>query len=179
MTTPVDIAELHQGIKAGLTAAFPGVAVDYYPRPGAKIQVPALLIDLDEFEADDSDDIGTEQIACTLRFNVYAVRAYKSGNKLALRTMTAATIAAIHRNRWGQPVGPANVVGAFPDQIGGNASEYEVARIEFTHEALLGASVWVEDGEVPTEVWLGYAPRIGPEYVDDYELVTELPPDES
>lgn len=174
MNTPVNLDTLHAAIRTQLAAAFPSAAVEFYTRPGDRIPTPAIHFELEEITADDPDDIGTEQLAVTLRFNAYAILSYKTPNKLALRSLAASLMAVIRGKRWGQPVGAANVLGAFPDQIDGQPEDYEVMRIEFEHEALLGTDVW-PGGELPTEVYLGFAPEIGPEHEDDYVRVDNLP----
>lgn len=174
MNTAVDISDLHDSIKAELAAQFTAATVDFYNRPGERIPSPSILFELEEITADDPDDIGTEQINVRLRFNAYAILSYKAPNKLALRALAASLMAFIHGRRWGQPVGAANVLGAFPDQVTGQPEDYEVMRIEFEHEALLGQDVW-PGGELPTEVYLGFAPEIGPEHEDDYVRVDNLP----
>lgn len=176
MNTPVDLSALHTAIKTALAAQFSAATVDFYSRPGDKIASPSILFELEEIAAEDPDDIGTEQLAVTLRFNAYAVLSYKAGNKLALRALAASLMAFVRGRRWGCPVGAANVLGAFPDRLEGQPEEYEVMRVEFEHEALLGADVW-PGGSLPLEVYLGHSPLIGPEHELDYELIAELPPE--
>jgi hypothetical protein len=152
MNTPVDIAALHAAIKSALAAQFPSATVDYYGRPGDKVPTPGILIELDSIDAADPNDVGTEQLEVVLRFNAYAVRSFgeRDQNKLAVRTLTAAMMQFIRGKRWGQPVGAARVIGASPDRIA--TGEYEVMRIEFEHEAMLGTDVWIDDGPLPDEV---------------------------
>jgi hypothetical protein len=128
------------------------------------------MIEMEEIESDDPDDIGTEQTPVMLRFNAYAVLDYKGSNKLAVRAMAAAMLHFIRRKRWGCPVGAAKTLGAFPDRIQGKEDDYEVMRVEWEHEALLGVDVW-PGGSLPLEVYLGIAPDIGPEHEEDYELI--------
>lgn len=163
MNTPVDIAALHAAIKASLAAQFPTATVDYYGRPGDKVPTPGILIELDSIDAADPNDTGTEQLEVVLRFNAYAIRSFgeRDANKLSVRTLTAAMMAFIRGKRWGLSVGAARVIGASPDRI--ETGEYEVMRIEFEHEAMLGTDVWIDDGDVPEEVNVaeqGNAPEV-------------------
>lgn len=179
MNTPVNIATLHASIKSALTAGFSGTAVDYYARQGERVAVPAIFFELEEVTADDPDDIGTEQLAVRLKFNGYVVNSYKAGNKLGIRTAAVALMQFIRGKRWGQPVGAANVIGAFPDTMQGQPDDYEVMRVEWEHEALLGTDIW-PGGIVPSEVWLGISPLIGPENLEHYVLLDterDLPSD--
>lgn len=147
MNDPVDIDALHDAIKASLAAKFTDCAVEFYDRPGERIQTPAILLELEEITVPDPDDTGTEQIPVTLMFNAYAVLDYKSGKKQAVKTLAASMMAFIRGQRWGQKVGAASVLGAFPDVVRGKEEAYEVMRVEFSHEALLGLDVWRLDHE--------------------------------
>ena len=171
----IDLDLLHDAIKASFAASFPDCYVDFYPRPGEKITTPAILIEIEDIVADDPDDTGTEQLAVMLMCNAYVVLSYKAGNKKALKKFAASVMAYTRGRRWGQPVGRANVAGANPDAIAGQPDDYECMRVEFSHEALLGADVFAGSGIIPTEVYLGFVPDVGPDHVDDYELITEIP----
>ena len=171
MNSWVDIAALHQSIRAGIEVQFPGVFVDFYPRPGEKIKVPAILLELEDITVSNTDDMGTEQCPVTLNFNAYCVLSYKSGNKIALRTMAAALLYFIRGERWGMPVSAADVSGVSPDSLSGDNHEYEVMRVEFSHEAILGNDAWAGDGQLPTTVYLGASPDVGPDHLTDYEQI--------
>jgi hypothetical protein len=152
MNAAVNIATLHANIKTALAAQYPAAVVDYYPRPGDKITTPAIYIELDDIQADQPADMGTEQTPVTLRFNAYVVDGYKTGKKLAVRTLAAAVMQFIRGKRWSTTVGAATPIAATPDRFQGDTQEYEVMRVEWEHEALLGIDVWIDDGDVPTEV---------------------------
>ena len=152
MNSPVNISTLHANLKTSLAAQFPSCTVDYYPRPGEKITTPAIFIELDDIQADDPPDRGTEQTPVVLRFNAYVVEGYKIGKKLTVRTLAAAVMQFVRGKRWSCPVGAGKPVSATPDRFQGDTQEYEVMRVEWEHEALLGTDVWIDDGPVPEEV---------------------------
>lgn len=167
MIPNTNIDDLHDAILSALTAQFPTCTVALYPRPGEKITTPAILLELEDILADDSDDIGTEQLNVMINVNAYVVLDYKAGKKRNLRSLAGSVMAFVRGKRWEQPVGAANVVGAYPDTIGGREDDYEVMRVEFSHEALLGVDVWEadqlkdEDGEPlppPNEVYVSDDP---------------------
>jgi hypothetical protein len=153
MNAPVNIANLHNAIKASLQDKYPDAKVDFYPRPGEKVDAPAILLDLEDIVAADPDEIGTDQLHATLNFNAYCVMSYKAGNKLALRSMAAAVLCYVRGQRWDLPVGAAAAAGAYPDQFGGDGKEYEVFRVEFSHEVLLGEDYWSGQGLAPSQVY--------------------------
>lgn len=145
MNLETNLNALHDGIVAGLAAQFPSCSVSVYGRPGEKISTPAILIEIEDIIASDPDETGTEQLSVTFGVNAYAVLDYKGTSKKAVRALAASVMAFVRGERWGQPVGPANVTGAQPDVIAGREDDYEVMRVEFTHEGLLGADVWTAD----------------------------------
>ncbi len=146
MSNPaVNLDSLHAAMKAAIAAQFPDAHVEFYDRPGERIPTPAILLDLEDIPAQDPDDIGTEQLPVMLNFNAYCVLSYKAGKKQAVKTMAAAVMAFVRGKRWSCPVGAASVVGASPDLIPGKDDDYEVMRVEFQHEALLGTDVWEAD----------------------------------
>lgn len=172
MNTPLDLDAFHAAIKAAFQTSFPDCFVDFYPRPGEKITTPAIILEVEDMTANDPDQIGTEQLNATLNVNAYAVLSYKLGKKQALRKFAAAVMAYTRGKRWGVPVGPANVLGAHPDKIDGQAEDYETMRIEFTHEALLGTDIFAGTGPIPLHVYLGESPNIGSGHVADYRQAT-------
>lgn len=143
----VNIDTLHTAMRDALAAQFDGVTVEFYGRPGDRIATPAILLELEDIQADDPDDIGTEQVPVMLNFNAYAVLDYKAGKKQAVKAFAASVLAFIRGKRWECPVGRAVTVGAFPDVIAGREDDYEVMRVEFSHAALLGLDVWRLDHE--------------------------------
>lgn len=143
----VNIDDLHDAIKAELTTQFPDCTVAFYPRPGERIATPGILLELEDIPVQDPDEIGTEQLSVNLSFNAYVVLDYKAGKKQAVKSLAAAVMSFTRGKRWGEPVGPAAVAGAFPDVIAGKEDDYEVMRVEWSHEALLGQDVWRLDHE--------------------------------
>jgi len=186
----IDIAALHEAIKADLRAGFPTTGagavptIDYYGKQGERITVPAIFFELTAIvPGDESSDIGTEQFNATLEFSAYVLVSYKDSDvkaKLAVRSLVARVLARIRGNRWGiAHITQAEVNGAFPDQFtagpGGQGSgvqhSYETWRIDWTHSGLIDVSVWDPVGAVPTEVWVGIDPDTGPPNVLRYRRV--------
>ena len=152
MNAPINLDTLHTNIIAALAAQYPTCTVDDYPRPGDKITTPAIFIELDDIQADDPADMGSEQTPVTLRFNAYVIHDYKAGKKRAVRTLAAAVMQFVRGKRWSLPVGQGMPIAATPDRFQSNTQEYETMRVEWEHEAILGTDVWIDDGDVPEEV---------------------------
>ena len=147
MIQPVNLELLHAEIRGQLAAQFTDANVAFYSRPGDKIQTPAILLELEDIPVQEPGDIGTDQLPVYLNFNAYAVLDYKSGSKQSVRVLAASVMAFVKGKRWDSAVTGAQVVGAFPDVIQGKEDAYEVMRVEFQHEALLGLDVWRLDHE--------------------------------
>ena len=169
----INLDTLHDAIRDALATQFPDARVEFYDRPGDRIATPAILLELEDIPVMDPDETGTEQLPVFLNFNAYVVLDYKAGKKQAIKTLAASVMAFVRGKKWGQPVFPASVVGAFPDVIAGREDAYEVMRIEFQHEALLGPDIWTEDGIMPWKVYLGISPLVGPENIEHYKLIYE------
>lgn len=152
MNEPINLDTLHANIITALRAQYPACAVDNYPRPGDKITTPAIFIELDDIQADSPPDMGSEQTPVILRFNAYVVTDYKTGKKRAVRTLAAAVMQFVRGKRWSLSVGQGMPISATPDQFQSSTQEYEVMRVEWEHEAILGTDVWIDDGDTPEEV---------------------------
>jgi len=168
----VNLDTLHTAIKTAMETQFPDAFVEFYGRPGDKITTPGILLELEDIVVQDPDDTGTEQLPVTLNFNAFVVLDYKAGKKQAVKALAATVMAFLHGKQWSEPVSPASVVSASPDVIAGKEEAYEVMRVEFVHEAILGAGI-DDTGVTPWKVYLGISPLIGPEHVDDYQLIYE------
>jgi hypothetical protein len=142
MIQPVNLELLHAEIRGQLATRFPSATVAFYSRPGDKIATPGILLELEDMPVQEPGDIGTDQLPVYLNFNAYAVLDYKAGSKQAVRLFAAEIMAFVKGQRWDREVTGAQVVGAFPDVIQGKEDAYEVMRVEFQHEALLGQDVW-------------------------------------
>lgn len=162
-----------------LQGHFPTVpTVEEYPRLRRKITVPAILVELADLTALDPD-LGTEQLRLTARLEARIILDQVPAPgipppDLAAMQLALAIAWAIHQLPRQPGAGPVKAINIEPDQFRPDLAGYAAWRIEWTHEVWLGDSVWdVEPGEPPSEVWVGYSPRIGEEHLDDYLLVSE------
>lgn len=153
----ISITELHEAIKTKLKAStlFTGWNVDYYARPGDQIKTPAILIELDSIQpGENGTDLGNGQADVVLTFNAYIVQKFsdKDQSKLFVRQAAANLCAFLTDQRWGKAVKRAQFIGADPDALDGDPKEYEVMRIDWSHEALLGVDYFTPSGETPDTV---------------------------
>lgn len=175
--TQTTLDAVHTGIVSAIQAQFPDLHVEAYRLDRKLFPTPACLIELTEFEAYDMDP-GSEQFAANALFEARLIIGFRQGvknPKLEIRKLAAAFCAFARSNRWGCPIGPAEVVGAYPDDFDPELDQYECWRVEWRQVIHLGESVWAgwNDGEPPSQVLVGTAPEVGPGHEGDY---SELAP---
>ncbi len=193
--TTIDLDTLHAAIAADIQAKFPDLrTVEFYRGEGndhddrKTLPVPACLLELTELETSDDNDPMTEQIAMIAHFEAELVIRFTTPNaKRSVRKLAASMAAWLHNRRWTNPAdtakklptGPCEVVGAYqsdfsntmPGQRDMPLDQYEIWKVEWRQLVNLGESVWTDEGTTPTTVYLGAAPEIGPDHIDDYVQV--------
>jgi len=173
----IDLDALHDAIIAAVASGMPTVAsVQSYPEDRVALDLPAVLIDLEDMEAAPDADPGTEQLAVVTRWRARLILGFRTANVLRQVRKGAAQLAAlVHLNRWGQPVEPARVTLVGPDPFDPDLDQYEVWVVEWEQIVHLGASVWAGEGILPETVYLGFAPDVGSDNVDDYVQIVPQP----
>jgi|WetSurMetagenome_2_1015567.scaffolds.fasta_scaffold592135_2 hypothetical protein len=172
----VDIAALHEAIKQGLRKAFSIAAlptIDCYARPGENIVTPAVFFEMDDATTGKDDDAGSGQLSVELSFSAWCVVSSKGAGTahVAVRTLALAVAAAIKGQRWGQAVSTAAIERIEAAEFASDPNRaYCVYRVGWTHEALVGTSVWDADkmGIAPSGIYLGRSPEIGNGHEKDY-----------
>lgn len=172
--TVTTLDAVHDGIVATLQAQFPDVHVEAYRLDRKNLPLPSCLIELTEMDLADLDP-GTDQLAVAARFEAKLVIGFRQGiknPKREIRKLAAAVAAFVRLQRWGCPIGPANVIGAYPDDFEPELDQYEVWRVEWQQIIHLGDTIWTDTGTTPTQVLAGVSPAIGPANVSAYTPVT-------
>ena len=175
--TVTTLDAVHAGIVAAIKAQFPSLqTVEAYRLDRKTLPAPACLIELTEMDAADLDP-GTEQQAVMARFEAKLVIGFRQGMKnpkLEIRKLAAAFAAFVRLQRWGCPVGPAELIGAYPDDFDPELDQFECWRVEWRQIIHLGESVWADwnDGTPPGQVLVGYAPAIGAGNEGEYTELT-------
>lgn len=185
--TEVTLDAVHDAIVERIRSQFPALkTVQAYRLERKTLPTPACLIELMEMETgQDADDPGTEQLAVNARFEARLILGFKTPQaKLEIRKLAAAVAAFARLNRWGCPIGPANVIGAWPDDFDPELDQYECWRVEWVQVIHLGTSIWTDHGLPVGEPVFSWAPKIGVGNEAYYrplgELLppgTELPPE--
>ena len=111
----------------------------------------------------------------TNKWFAHAARAEAGGSSTAAAAVvsTAAVVAtAVNGQRWGLPVDAARVTLVVPDPFEPALDQYEVWAVEWEQVVWLGENAWPEEGRVPSRLFIGHAPAVGPDHVEDYDEVT-------
>ena len=168
-TTTLDA--VHQGIVSAITANFPTLrTVEAYRLDRQHLETPACLIEMTEMETGVDPDPGTEQLAVLARFEARFVIGFRQGTnnpKLEVRKLAASFAAFARLKRWGCPIGPAEVVGVFPDDFDPELDQFECWRVEWQQIIHLGDTVWRDEGETPSPT-MSFAPNVGAGHENDY-----------
>lgn len=170
--TEIDLDLVHQAIVDAIKDQFEDLkTVTDYHEDRKKFSLPACFIELTELSQADIDP-GTDQLALLSRWEAQLIIGFRTpAAKRSIRKLVTSLAAFIRLQRWGQPVGPAEVIGCFPDDFNPGLDQYEVWRVEWTQVIHFGSSVWNNEGEIPTEVLVAFSPNIGEE--EDYSPIVE------
>ena len=170
MTDGIDLDNLHEAIKAEISAKFPAVGtVEDYGAPRKDLALPAILVELVDMEVDPDSDPGTEQLPVISKWAARVVLSFRDDNvKREIRKLAGALGVLVHQNRWGLKAGPAQVTYIGLDAFDPDFDNVEVWAVEWDQQVDLGQSVWTGEGVTPDRVMIGYAPKIGPGQEGDY-----------
>lgn len=194
--TDIDFSELETAIVRDIKAAFPALAtVEFYREDRTELPLPAVLLELVEWERDGDKDPGTEQLPIIANFEAEIIIGFRRVEgrkaKAEVRRLVNALAAWMHNRRWRypdgrlndsgkpktMPTGPVMVVGAYPDDFqgmetgrkGDKLDKYEVWRLPWQQSVNLGETVWTNDGVTPTTPLYSFAPETGIPNKDDYQ----------
>lgn len=174
----VTLDQFYDAVVADIREAFPEFATVEFDREDRKdISLPAVLLEITEFEDNAPGDPQTEQWAAMARIEANVIFGFRTP-ALKLKIRKAATALALwlryrrfkHPDQPGKalPTGPALVGGCYKDDFEPELDQFEVWRVEWNQELTLGASVWDENGTTPTDPLVGFSPNIGIGHEADY-----------
>lgn len=177
----VDLSALHQTIVDKLHAQFPDFKlIEFYRseeerKPLGLNQLPALLLELSEFEIDLDNDWGAEQLPLIARFEARVVDTFeKPQAKINIRTIATQLAFFIFKNKrfhhydGSKSVGFAVVDEVTQDYFYPHLKSFEVWRVDFSMQIGIGENIWKESGQVPTPVY-SYTPKVGKGHEQDYK----------
>ncbi len=180
MTTPdtaIDLDELIDAQVASISGAFPDVEVTAYDEERREFAMPACMLRVADFERDADGDIGTEQLVMLARFEAHVIVGFRApAARTAAPKLALAIAHHIEGNRFGQPVSPAQVSVVEPDEFVPEMDRFVVWRVDWQQVVHVGASIWDNDGTLPTRVLASWAPDVGIPNEGRYQDVLEVEP---
>lgn len=182
--TQITLDEYYVAAVADIRAAFPQFVTVEFDREDRELKaddLPACLLEIDEFEDAPDRDPQTEQWATMARVNARVVLGFRTG-AVKMEVRKAATSLAVwmrkrrfrHPTKPGEalPTGAAEVAGCYRDDFSPELDQFEVWRLEWLQIMHLGATAFPAGGTVPTNPVFSWAPAIGYGHEQDY---SELP----
>ncbi len=173
----MSLARVHDAILAHLEARFGERLVHvgpYAPDPSEALTTPAALFEIEGWDEDDDD--GTGRLCLRLRCAVHCILSLRTPN---VAREVRAFAAEVHALFAAGPIpglegvaGRIEAAGCVPGEFRPGQDGYEDMVVAFELPVVLGGSVWEGEGVVPTRVFAGVAPEIGPPHIDDYEEIT-------
>lgn len=175
--TNTTLDAVHEGIVQAIKAQYPDLkTVEAYRLDRQNLPTPACLIELTDMETGVDPDPGTEQLAVMARFEAKFVISFRQGlknPKLEVRKLAASFAHFARLQRWGCPIGPADVLSISQDDFDPELDQFECWRVEWQQIIHLGDSIWNWSGETPTPVF-SWAPNIGIPHEPEYKPFDEF-----
>lgn len=167
--TKVDLGELHQAVLDRIAGEFPALqTVEDYRELRSELALPAVLVNLEDFEAVPESDPLTGQLAVMSRWRAQIVIGFRTDvAQREIRRLAAAIGLFIQGQRWGEAVAPAEVLLIAPDDFEPALDQFVVWSVEWQQIIHLGESVW-GGGEMPERVLVSWVPKVGIPHEGDY-----------
>lgn len=182
--TQITLDQFYAAVTADIQAAFPAfVTVEFDREDRKEVPLPAVLLEISEFDDANEIDPGTEQWATTARVEAYVILGFRTaGVKLEVRKAATALAVWLRKRRFHHPdfpggtlpSGEVQLVGAYKDDFEPELDQFEVWRVEWHQVMHLGATAFPAGGTTPSTPLFSWAPEIGNGHADDY--TEALPP---
>lgn len=168
----LSLDEMQEAITRAVKEAFPSFKTVEFDRDDEdeNFPAPACLMELTEAEPAPGNDAGSGQWPANARFEARILLPARKTAKAEVKKAAIAFATWINLRRFpGLFADPCTVIGCEPDEFTPNVERFRAWRVEWIIPAFFGDSVWNEgDAVAPTKVFIGLAPDIGRDHVDDY-----------
>ena len=182
----INIADLHNNIVKKLAEQFKDdfKLIEFYRsenerKPLKVSELPALLLELPDFELDLESDAGTEQLPLIARFEVRIVvdamekeQANPIFMKVKVRGLATKLAQYLFKNKrfHGLKTGALVLSDITEDAFYPALDRYDVWRIDFEIPIHVGESIWTSEGVTPTALY-SWSPEIGGAHISSYQEV--------
>ncbi|EAA7255902.1 hypothetical protein DPU22_25875 [Salmonella enterica subsp. enterica serovar Newport] len=184
MAEPLCMASWHAAVLGALKELKWIRDADTYPERVTQLVTPAVFLAVDGWDAKNNAD-GQMTVVLSAALWVLVDRAgepdkEKKEERRAIKPDIFIRSAAAALSHWldGQTFGLANVepaifISADADETDPRLDDYLVWQISFNQTVTFGVDPFATDNLPLQRVWLGVAPEIGRQHVDDYRLIFE------
>ena len=178
--TTTDFTLLHQAMIDDIKGKLPSIktVVAYDPtdeNSGGQhqsVKTPAVLIELSEMKPGTSRGDGRQAFEC--EFILHCILSVKTANvQLEIRNYVAAVAKEVWRNKWGLSgcVELPEDISAYPGVFKAGDKGFESWVVSYSQKIYLG-DLPLTTETVPTDVFIGFSPKVGPDNQADYVEVT-------
>jgi hypothetical protein len=184
MAEPLLLAQYHDAVVTALKKINWVRDADAYPEKNIPrftgLVTPAVYFTVNGWEQSGGNEGQlTVELSCDLFVVVDSAGEGISQPAVFLRTAAADITQWIDGRQFGlTQTDPAVFTSAERDEFDPRMDDYLVWRISFTQSAAFGADPFARSGSPLRAAWLGKAPDIGQQHVDDYQLIYGAKPDE-
>lgn len=182
----INIADLHNNIVQKLADQFKDdfKLIEFYRsendrKPLKEEQLPALLLELPDFELNLENDAGTEQLPLIARFEARIVANAMEKEqdnpifmKAKVRGLALKLAQFLFKNKHFHKLatGPLVLSGITEDAFYPGLDRYEVWRVDFEIPIHVGESIWKSEGTTPIALF-SYSPAIGSAHSSAYQEI--------
>lgn len=169
----IHLDDLHDAVVAELGEVPWLESVTAYPEKAEDLVCPCAFFSVADWDFPDAQPMNG-QVAVELNCELLvAFGRAEDAYQRDVRNAAMALCAKIYQNRWGLQVGDAVLKSAGPDGFSPELDEYSVWRIEWVQPVDVGKDKFADDGVVPSEVRVSFAPDVGAGQEDKYAAVVE------
>lgn len=181
-----DIVAMHENIVKKLSDQFKDdfKLIEFYRSendrtPLKKENLPALLLEVPDFELNLEEDAGTEQLPMFARIEARVVidamekeQDNPTFAKLKVRTLALKLAQYLFKNKHFHELktGPLTLLDVTEDAFYPGLDRYDVWRVDFSIPIHIGESIWKSEGVTPT-AWFSWAPEIGSAHSSAYQEI--------
>ena len=181
-----DIVAMHENIVKKLSDQFKDdfKLIEFYRSendrtPLKKENLPALLLEVPDFELNLEEDAGTEQLPMLARIEARVVidamekeQDNPTFAKLKVRALALKLAQYLFKNKHFHELktGPLILLDVTEDAFYPGLDRYDVWRVDFSIPIHIGESIWKSEGVTPT-AWFSWAPEIGSAHSSTYQEI--------
>ena len=181
-----DIVAMHENIVKKLSDQFKDdfKLIEFYRSendrtPLKKENLPALLLEVPDFELNLEEDAGTEQLPMLARIEARVVidamekeQDNPTFAKLKVRTLALKLAQYLFKNKHfhGLKTGPLTLLDVTEDAFYPGLDRYDVWRVDFSIPIHIGESIWKSEGVTP-KAWFSWSPEIGSAHSSAYQEI--------